>query len=69
MCVAADVEDGKITLQFLQEATTSEEEEALDAPDMGLAWGGCEGGGRERDGLLRGGLLRGFRDTISRVNV
>ena len=67
--MAADVVDGAITLQFLQEDTTSEEEEPGAATGLDLALGGndcraCDRGGR----LLGGGLLRGFRDTISRVN-
>lgn len=64
MGVRADVVDGEIILEFLQQDSTSEEEDPQHTANLDLAWGG-----RERGRMLGGGLLRGVRATFSRVNV
>ena len=63
--MAADVANGAITLQLMEEGATSSEDDLVQhADDLDLTWGS-----RERRGLLGSGLLKGVRATLSRVNV
>ena len=63
--MAADVVNGAITLQFVEEvATSSDDDVAQHASDLDLTWGS-----RERRAMPGSGLLKGFKATLSRVNV